>query len=493
MKKSIIIIVAISILSMCGLMLITAPIVMFGGATKSRIAFGGMYNGRCSEMTVIFVDSKNGYQPTGTQTYNMTDYVAGVVYAEVGGFKNIEVYKTFAVAARTFGLKHASEDCTIEGSARRQAFKDVTNIDNEYVKLIYEAVEATEGQVLLSNGDLYSIQYDAFCFIDKDSNYYTLSQKNQKIPTEWAESNVWSKAYLNCPCDLKDESMTECWNGKTWEDGGHGRGMSQYGSLYLARELDYTYDQILNYYYGDDEITISSNSFMGGIEGITSIAGLEIKDTTKASYLKQPITEFLNSKGSSLDNLNAFIHDSVVDQGAGTRAGVVTAAVSMINYLYDNFNVRLPYYWGGSSERIGLPSTFGTYSPSSVSRGGNVNYYKSFDCSGFVSWVIKNGGYNFSRISTSGFDSRFSQNSCDITDANCIGQPGDLINSRNGHVELIIAVDQEKGKYFIAHSGGPGVVMMERNMHTKNYGSTITRILFMDEFYNNPLNVNPNY
>jgi len=493
MKKSIIIIVAISILSICGLMLIVTPIVMFGGATKSRIAFGDMYDSRCSEMTVIFVDPKNGYAPTGTQTYSMTDYVAGVVYAEVGGAHNLEVYKTFAIAARTFGLKHASEDCTIEGSPRRQAFKDITDKPNEYAEMIYEAVEATEGQVLLSNGDLYSVQYDAFCYIDKDDNYYTLSQKNQKIPVDWVESDIGSNEYTNCPCNLNDESMTECWDGKTWKDGGHGRGMSQYGSYYLARELDYTYDQILNYYYGDDEITISTNSFMGGIEGITSIAGLEIKDTTNASYLKQPITEFLSSKGSSLDDLNTFIHDSVVDQGAGTRAGVVTAAVSMINYLYDNFNVRLPYYWGGSSESIGLPSTFGTYRPSSVSRGGGVNYYRSFDCSGFVSWVIKNGGYNFSRISTSGFDSRFSQNSCNITDSNCVGQPGDLINSRNGHVELIIAVDQENGKYFIAHSGGPGVVMMERNMHSGNGSNSVTKILFMEEFYSNPLNVNPNY
>ena len=202
--------------------------------------------------------------------------------------------------------------------------------------------------------------------------------------------------------------------------------------------------------------------------------------------------EFLNSKGSSLENLNAFIYDSVQEQGAGTRAGVVTAAVSMINYLYDNFNVRLPYYWGGSSGSIGLPASFGTYSPSAVSRGGNVNYYKSFDCSGFVSWAIKNGGYNFSRITTSGFNSQFSHNSCNITDKNCIGQPGDLINSNQGHVELIIAVDQENGKYFIAHSGGPGVVMMERDMHTGHSGKT-TKILFMEEFYSNPMNVNPDY
>ena len=165
----------------------------------------------------------------------------------------------------------------------------------------------------------------------------------------------------------------------------------------------------------------------------------------------------------------------------------------MINYLYDNFNIRLPYYWGGSSHSIGLPSSFGTYQPSPVSRGGNINYYKSFDCSGFVSWAISNGGYNFTRRTTTGFDSEFSHNSCNIKDSSCIGQPGDLINSRDGHVELIIAVDEPNNKYFIAHSSGPGVVMQERDMHTGNSSNSITKIIFMEEFYSNPSNINPNY
>ena len=455
---------------------------------SNSISFGGYYSSRCDEMTVIFVDSKNGYAVTGSETYSMEDYVAGVVYAEVGGAQNIEVYKTFAVAARTFALKHASDDCAIEGSARRQAFKDITDRPNEAANMIYEAVSATEGQVIMTNGELYSVLYDAFCYISKDSSYYTLSQQNQKIPTDWVESNIRSFAYTNCPCNLNDESMTGCWSNGVWQDGGHGKGMSQYGSYYLAKELGYTYDEILEYYYGE-EISISSSSFM------TSIAGLEIKDTTKASALKEPITTFLSSKGSSLDDLNNFIHESVEEQGPGTREGVVTAAVSLINYLYDNFNVRLPYYWGGKIYNgTSIPASFGTYSPSAISRGGGVNYYKSFDCSGFASWAIRTGGYNFSNQSTVGFDSNYSQNSCNITDATCIGQPGDLINSRSGHVELIIAVDEENGKYFVAHSGGSaGVVMMQRDMHKGHSSSAVTKIIFMEEFYSNPSNVNTAY
>ena len=482
----ILLIILIASLCFIGLLLI---IVLIASAFESNsLSFGGYYESRCDEMTVIFVDKNNGYEVTGSETYSMDDYVAGVVYAEVGGFKNKEVYKVFSIAARTFALKHASEDCSIEGSARRQAFKDITDKQDETTNLIYEAVQETSGEVLLSNGELYSVTYDAFCYVDKDSSYYTLSQQNQQIPTDWVETNVRNNNYKNCPCNLKDESMTECWNNSTWKDGGHGSGMSQYGALYLATEEGYTYDKILSYYYGEDEISISSNAF------IASIAGLEIKDTRKASPLKEPITTFLSSKGSSLDNLNNFVHESVSENGAGTREGVVTAAVSLINYLYDNFNVKLPYYWGGKIySSTSIPQSFGTYSPSAVSRGGGVNYYKSFDCSGFASWAIRTGGYNFSNQSTVGFDSNYSKNSCDMTETTCIGQPGDLINSRSGHVELIIAVDEASGKYFVAHSGGSdGVVMMQRDMH-KGHNSKTTKIIFMEEFYSNPSNVNTAY
>jgi hypothetical protein len=452
------------------------------------LSFGNYYSPRCNEMTVIEVDSQNGYKVTGSQTYSMEDYVAGVVAAEIGSFKNKEVYKVYSIAARTFAQRNASDDCSIEGSARAQAFTDITNSSSEMANMIYEAVRETEGQVLMSSGELYPIQYDAFCYVEKDDSYYTLSQKNQKIPTDWALGNVWSKEYLNCPCDLKDQSMTQCWDSNgIWTDGGHGRGMSQYGALYLSAEEGYSYDKILEYYYGEDGIAMSSDSF------IDSVAGLEIKDTTNADVLNEPISTFLNSKGSSLDDLNNFVHESVTQNGPGTREGVVTAAVSMINYLYDNFNTKLPYYWGGKVYSGAIPSSFGTYSPSEVSRGGGISYYKSFDCSGFVSWSIRNGGYNFTEQSTAGFDSNYSKNSCNILDSNCIGQPGDLINSSAGHVELIIAVDEINNKYFVAESGGPGVVMRQRDMHKGNSSKNMTKIIFMEEFYSNASNVNVNY
>ena len=121
-----------------------------------------------------------------------------------------------------------------------------------------------------------------------------------------------------------------------------------------------------------------------------------------APVLLEPLSTFLPSKGSSVEELNNYIHNNVMENGPGTRAGAVTAAVSLINFLYDGAGVRLPYYWGGQYDYIGVNPNFGGYTKASAH--GEV--HAGFDCSGFVSWAILNGGYNFSRLTTVGFDSR---------------------------------------------------------------------------------------
>lgn len=470
-KKVLLIAIPI-ILGILGIVLLVAIIIaIFGGNFGSNnLATRGYYAMRCSEVTVIFVDKSNGYEVTGTGTYSLKDYVAGVVRAEVGQFNDLEVYKAFALAARTYLLTH-DDACTIESSDRRQVFKDITDRSSyPYSDLIYQAVEETAGQVILSNNELYSISYDAFCSIAVDDNYYTIKQQNQKIPRSWVDSQG---------------GIADSWKQGTCA-GNHGKGISQWGSYYLSSELGYTYDQILNYYLGSENITISSGA-------LTSIAGLEIKDTTGTTQLNVKLEDYLLSNGSSVENLNSFIYDSVSSNGKGTRAGVVTAAVSLINYLNDNFNVRIPYYWAGEYQRYGVDRNFGNATDASCSNT-RCYYYDGFDCSGFVSWAIKNGGYNIDRKNTSEFHSTFSGNSCNVKDSNCIGKPGDLINSSSCHVQMIVAVDEASGKYYIAESTGSyGLIMHEQSIHSGNCGSQETRILFMDEFYNNTSNVDPNY
>ena len=335
-------------------------------------------------------------------------------------------------------------------------------------ELAREAANDTKGKVLLSGNSLYgTIQYDAFACIGKEGNDYIISQGNQKVPQKWINDRI-------------SETSKPDWficNGKENLVEHHGNGLSQWGSLYLATEEDKQYDEILNYYLGDN-VAISGSSMM-------SIANLEIKNNTDANVLHESLSTFLPTKGSSVEDLNNFIKNSVEKNGYKTRAGVVTAAVSLINYLYDGAQVRLPYYWGGSYQQIWVNPVFGGKAyKEAISRNGNVYHYNGFDCSGFVSWAIKNGGFDVSRHSTSGFHNAYSGDSCIITDGSCEGQPGDLINSNGCHVQMIVSVDKDSKKYYVAEStGSAGLIMRPWGMHDGNCGKTETRILHMNSLY----------
>ena len=457
---------------------ITAILGSFIEEEESANATGINYYLRCSEVNVISTDSSGN---STSKTYPLEEYVAGVVAGEVGGFNNLEVYKAFAIAARTY-FASVENNCTIVSGESAQMFSETSD------KLIIQAAEETKGQVILKDNNLLMTEYDAFCFVEKTNEYYTLSQVNQKIPTSWVDSHVGRYDYKNCPCEKPDPSMTSCFNSEgRYLDGGHGRGMSQYGALYLATEENLTHEQILAYYYGSD-IVISTGA-------ISTIAGLEVKNTTNAKELNVSLDEFLKSQGSSAAIAEQSIYNTVLSNGAGTRAGAVTAAVSLINYLYDNYNVRIPYYWTGAYSKVGINYNFGGPTTPRTSPGG-ITYTKAgFDCSGFVSWAIRNGGYKFGRLDTRNFHNRFSSDSCAITSQSCIGQPGDLINSASCHVQMIVSVDEAHKSYYVAESSGSyGVIMRQVSMHSGNCGKKAeTRILHMDNFYNNQNNVDKNF
>lgn len=456
--------------SLLFVMLIVFMIAALVGNEMNKIASGGYYAMRCQEVTVIMTDKSRDYEITGTATYPFEDYIAGVVNAEIGGFYNLEVYKEFAIAARSYFLTH-DDDCTIESSDRKQVFRDITGDTSERGNLIHQAVEETSGQVILLDREIMSTEYDAFCSIAVDNNYYTLNQQNQKIPRSWADSQ---------------SGIASEWKQGTCA-GNHGRGLSQWGSYYLATEQNYTFEDLLKYYLGD-EIAISTAGFM------TSIPGLVVKDTTDAQELHHSLSSFLPARSSSVDDLNSFVRTSVKNNGAGTRAGVVTAAVSLVNYLYDGYYVRLPYYWGGNYQHIGVNPEFGGMTSAIGDIYGRSFSYSGFDCSGFVSWAIRNGGYNISRHTTATFNSSFSGDSCNINDASCIGQPGDLINSASCHVQMIVAVDEANGIYYVAESTGSlGLITRAWGMHEGNCGGSATKILHMDNYYNNQANVDYNY
>ena len=214
-------------------------------------------------LNYAFIDVEHCDQVTITNgeyagTYDLDEYVAGVIDHEVGGFNNSEVFKAFSVAVRTYLFTRSEiidNVCYIENGSDTQAYRDTNN------EAIIEAVANTTGLVLTNNEELIGTEYDAFCMMSKDENYYYIKQNEQAMPVVWVEKNVlrWSPAsYLTNICG-------------TSGSGGHGRGMSQYGAYYLASVEGQNFEYILKYYYGND--TEIRSIYIGGGSAQTPVSG----------------------------------------------------------------------------------------------------------------------------------------------------------------------------------------------------------------------------
>ena len=156
--------------------------------------------------------------------------------------------------------------------------------------------------------------------------------------------------------------------------------------------------------------------------------------------LHQPLDEFLSSKGTSLEAFNNLIASNVEENGYGTRAGVVTAAVTLIAELGNNYNVKVPYFWGGGHGIMatGAEGNWGSTQCHTYANGQSYNYC-GLDCSGFVTWAIYNGGFSITPLVTGGFQSLPGAEKVSLTNS-AVLQPGDLLES-SGHVILIVGVD----------------------------------------------------
>lgn len=195
--------------------------------------------------------------------------------------------------------------------------------------------------------------------------------------------------------------------------------------------------------------------------------------------LHQPLDEFLSSKGTSLEAFNNLIASNVQENGYGTRAGVVTAAVTLIAELGNNYNVKIPYFWGGGHADGVVDGALGYWGSTqchTYANGQSYNYC-GLDCSGFVPWAIKNGGFNITPLVTGGFQSLPGAERVSLTNS-AVLQPGDLLES-SGHVILIVGVDENN--YICAEAAGneTGVLFSTHPFNASGYWG-----VNMEGFYN---------
>ena len=160
-----------------------------------------------------------------------------------------------------------------------------------------------------------------------------------------------------------------------------------------------------------------------------------------------------------INEVNVYIKDMVNKSGYGTGAGVAAAGQSLIYGLRQK-GYYLPYYWGGGQNdgafTIGISSYLGTYGASEESSGGNVYYYHSYDCSGFVSWAIKNGcKSDFHARTTSSYISNEYGPPISLSEA----KPGDIMvyrTEKGGHIRLVVKNNGD-GTIITAESHSSGV------------------------------------
>ena len=244
----------------------------------------------------------------------------------------------------------------------------------------------------------------------------------------------------------------------------------------------YDYKQILNEVYGSDTISDAKCTYTGHFD-----YGDYTLTSDGHTVLNQSLESFLSSHGSSLEKFNNLIENNVKGAGYGTRAGVVAAAVTLIGELGDNYGVKVPYYWGGGHYDGVVVGALGYWGSGECNTSANGRVYDKcgLDCSGFVPWAIKNGGFNMSQNLASRFQNLKGARRVSLNSNSAVVMPGDLLES-DSHVVLVIGVDEEKKQYICAEAAGYdyGVLFVRRPFGSDGYWG-----VDMEEYYNNEANI----
>lgn len=395
----------------------------------------------CEEITVLDEDGAL------IGTYDLETYVAGVISGEVASMNDMTTYEVMAIAARTYGLRNAIvSDCTMVSSPSRQVFREPTN------EKIIEAANNTRGLVITRDNTMLSGMYDAFCWDEKDSQYYYMCQGDYdtgeplKIPVSWAEDAVMRfTGNRNFLTNSRYQS--------------HGQGISQHGTYYLSVSEGWTRDEILYYFFGSDSKIMSI--YASAVSGEYPIdPNAELYQGLKFIANGTNINDVLAENGTNLDKYNEYLRSIVEKYGEGRRETLINFAVATIGSLAE-MGYKINYQWGGKYVNSGLPSNLGdsiyTNCTHYATQGYNYNHcinnyaWTGFDCSGFVNWVIVNA---FGSKYTGAFSQATTlTNTVDLNENSAVCQPGDFLVSE-AHIAIVIGIDEANKQYIIAHSTG---------------------------------------
>ena len=394
-------------------------------------------------------------------TVDFEKYILGVALAEAGPSSPDEALKAQMIAVRNFTLTRNSGMCPSHPESCFHGYNESTGIirmracTNDQVYWDYtkdcSKIERAGKPTLYCEG------------VDGSTDIWkkALSEERQKEVEALANSvmgevlvdengNVLKLGYQ---ADETDKFIADANAGKSYVEILEGvYGSSSYSSAKC------TYGGV--YDYGD--YTLSSEN---------------------TSILHEPLDEFLEDNGTSLEEFNELIADNVDDAGWGTRAGVVAAAVTLIGELGDNYGVKVPYYWGGGHYDGVVDGALGYWGSTQCHTYANNQHYNycGFDCSGFVPWAIKNGGFKKGVDLANNFQNMPNARKVRLTNEPQL-QPGDLLES-SGHIVLVVGVDEASKQYICAEAMGNayGVLFTRRSFNESGYWG-----VDLEDYYNDP-------
>ena len=379
------------------------------------------------------------------ETVEFEKYVLGVALAEIGPDAPDEALKAQIVAARTYALSRNKGMCPSDPDRCFNGYNKSTNT------IRMRACEADQ------------------VYWDYEKDIYQQYRGSISLYSPEVNSGkVWKHA-LSDSQKQRVESLANEVKGEILQDSNGNPPKISYNStaqnsMTKQANAGKSYKEILQSQFG---VSPSSN---GVCQTGTIDYGNYQLNTDNAGIIHEPLSSFLQSKGSSLDSYNQLIASNVQKAGFGTRAGVVAAAVTLIAELANKYNAKIPYYWGGGHSHTDNLAN-GNWGSSScrTTHGGNVYDHCGLDCSGFVGWAIYNGGFGKATTSSDRYVNLPGTQSVDLNSSPVL-QPGDLLYS-SSHVILIVGVDNAKGEYKCAEAAG------------KNAGVLFTTHKFNDSHY----------
>ena len=429
-----------------------------------------VYESECNyEETMVTVMDVS--KTTVLATVSLEDYIIGCAVYEIGAYggdyKNLseDYVKTQYIASKTWLLstknyKSSTKSIEVTASTKDQQWCDLekgcydVNYGNGVIGTFPGGYNGVEAERKLTEQDLETARR----YYKETFGELYLPNDYNKVVTSLSETTA--TFYVSTTQDLWETLGND---GKKYKEILELTGLTP-GNPGAGYNTGLSNSDISTYYTNKSIYQLNNYCKATRVDSNGTLVSLEEYPDVRTSSTKidRPITELLSSE--QIESLNNYIITNVDNATYGTGEAVATAARSLIYGLYQ-YGYHLPYWYGGGHSKgltLGVDTNWGK-NGSFDSRWYSYNLGKSrttysYDCSGFVSWAIKNACKSNYGVDTSSSFYNYG-NSIKLKDA----KPGDLMviyNDDAQHVRVIVKNNGD-GSVIAAESTPNSILFMQ--------------------------------